>query len=171
MKRPGDHPGSHAGPPEGWDRLDDLEAEGREAVSPTVESQRIPPDEESTIPLIAGSWGDLAVILGVGAGALVALKLAGHGAPFAAAPWALGLAVMWWVAVTATLVTIRRATPGMLMAGLRFERAVPPRRVAWVVVVALVLSATLGIPTAVGRRGWALGGAAGSGITSVVEPS
>ena len=171
MMRTENHPGSQDGPLDGWDRLDDPETGAQEAAAPAVESLKISPDEESTIPLIAGSWGDLALILGIGAAALVALKLGGHGAPFAAAPWALGLAATWWVAATAALVTIRRATPGMLMAGLRFEQAVPPRRVAWVVTVALILSATLGIPTAIGRRGWALGGAAGSCITSVDEPS
>ena len=164
-------PGTHDGPPDGWDRLDEPGAGGRGPKAPAVEVREIRTAEDSVLPLIAGSWGDLALILGVAAATLVALKLGGHGAPFAAAPWAIGLAVAWWAVATATLVTVRRATPGMLMSGVRFARAVSPRRVAWVVAVALVLVVTLGIPTALGRRGWALGGAAGSAVISADEPS
>jgi hypothetical protein len=162
-----DRTGSHEGPPAGWDRLDVGEEPEVEAAAHDGPAQR----DESAIPLIAGSWGDLALILAVVAAALVTLKLSGYGAPFAAAGWALALAVLWWGVAAATLVAIRRATPGMLLAGLQFDHAVPPRRVAWVVVVALLLCATLGIPAAVGPRGWALRAAAGSRVSPAHEPS
>jgi hypothetical protein len=162
MRTAGDRPDPDK-PLDGWDRLepevadDDTRAEARE--------------DHSTIPLIAGSWGDLALLLAVSAAALVGLKISGHGAPFAAVGWALCLAVVWWAMAAAVLVAVRRATPGMLMAGVRFTRAVPPSRVGAVVAVALLLCATLGIPAAVGPRGWALRSAAGSDITSADEPA
>jgi len=163
--------GQQDGPPDGWDRLDEPLGGDKEPGVLAVPVPEIRPGDESALPLIAGSWGDLALILGVAAAALVALKAAGHGAPFPAAPWAVGLAVTWWAAATAILVTVRRATPGMLMSGVRFEGAVSPPRVALVVAVALVLCATLGILSAVGPRGWALGGAAGSPVASADDPS
>lgn len=170
MSGAGDRPDSE-GPLDGWDRIDHSEADGPGPEPAGRADSKADRQDDSTIPLIAGSWGDLALVLGVAAAALVALKISGYGAPFAAVGWALALAVVWWVVATAVLVTVRRATPGMLMAGVRFERDVAPTRVWWVVAVALLLCATLGIPTAVGPRGWALRGAAGSDITSADEPS
>jgi hypothetical protein len=155
----------------GWDRLEVPEHEARRP--PPASGDEPVPDREdrSAIPLIAGSWGDLALVLGVAAAALVALKLAGHGAPLAAVGWALGLAVTWWIMTAAILVAVRRATPGMLMAGIRFARTVQPGRVPWVVAVALLLGATLGIPSAIGPRGWALCAAAGSNVIATDELS
>ena len=121
-------------------------------------------DGGSVIPVLASSWGDLAAMLALCAAVLATLKLSGHGAPFEAAPWAGALAVLWWLVAAAVLVTVRRGTPGMLMAGLAFDDAVSPSRVPWVLLTALVLSATLGLPSAVGRPGWALRAAAGTPV-------
>jgi hypothetical protein len=118
------------------------------------------------IPVIAGSWGDLAVILGLTAASLVALKLAGHGAPFAAAPWAVAVAVLWWRVAAAVLLTVRRGTPGMMAAGVSFAGAVTPARLPVVLLVALLLALTLGLPSAVGPPGWVLRIAAGTPLTA-----
>lgn len=145
--------------PDDWDHLDQT-ADGQ-VLPPELETK--PPgggDDLSTIPLIACSWGDLAAMLALAAATLVALRLAGHGAPFAATPWALALAVLWWAVTAAVLVAVRRGTPGMLMAGVGFEDAVATRRIPWVLLSALLLAATLGLPSAIGRPGWALRAAA-----------
>ena len=118
------------------------------------------------IPAIAGSWGDLAVILGLTAASLVALKLAGHGAPFAAAPWAVAVAALWWLVAAAVLLTVRRGTPGMMAAGVSFTGAVAPARLPVVLLAALLLALTLGLPSAVGPPGWALRVAAGTPLTT-----
>lgn len=147
--------------PDGWDQLQ------RPADEPAATAASGPAlhDPGSVIPVIAGSWGDLAAILGLSATTLVALKLAGHGAPFAAAPWAVGVAVLWWLVATAALLTVHRATPGMVAAGISFAGAVRPARIPWVLLVALLLAATLGLPSAVGPSGWALRVAAGTPLT------
>ena len=119
-----------------------------------------------SLALIAASWGDLALVLAVCAVTLVALKIAGYGAPFAAAWWALALAVLWWLVAAGMLLAIRRGTPGMLLAGVQFSEPVPPNRIAPVLLTALVMGATLGLPAAVGPPGWALTAAAGTRITT-----
>ena len=150
--------------PDDWDQLSEP---ADDDVIPAGAFQPVDdPDDAPVISLIAGSWGDLALILGLSAAALIALKIAGHGAFFAAAGWALALAALWWVVAAGVLVMVRHGTPGMLLAGVRFSEAVPPGRVGGVVLVALVLCATLGIPAAIGRPGWALRMAAGSEITT-----
>lgn len=118
------------------------------------------------IPVIAGSWGDLAVILGLTAASLVALKLAGHGAPFAAAPWAVAVAVLWWLVAAAVLLTVRRGTPGMMAAGVSFAGALAPARLPVVLLAALLLALTLGLPSAVGPPGWVWRIAAGTPLTA-----
>jgi len=150
--------------PDDWDHL---ERPADEPVAPaaTAAAGPAPHDPGSVIPVIAGSWGDLALVLGLSAATLVALKLAGHGAPFAAAPWAVAVAVLWWLLAAAALLTVRRATPGMLAAGISFAGAVRPSRLPWVLLVALLLAATLGLPSAMGPSGWALRVAAGAPLT------
>ena len=147
--------------PDGWDQLPSLADEPAATAAPGPAAG----DPGSVIPVIAGSWGDLAVILGLSAATLVALKLAGHGAPFAAAPWAAAVAVLWWLVAAAALLTVRRGTPGMVAAGISFAGAVRPARLPWVLLVALLLAATLGLPSAVGPSGWALRVAAGTPLT------
>jgi hypothetical protein len=150
--------------PDDWDHL----GEPFENQEPPPGLDPPPPaDEESdsVIPSIASAWGDLASMLGLCAAALIALKVAGHGAPFAAAPWAAAVALLWWLVAATVLVMVRRGTPGMLMAGLMYEDAVPPARIPWVALTALLLAASLGIPSAIGRPGWALRAAAGTPVT------
>jgi hypothetical protein len=151
----------HTEVPDGWDQLS--EAEDDEFPEDVYQPDDAP-DELPAIPLIAGSWGDLALILGVCAAALISLKATGHGAPFGAAGWALAVAVLWWVVAAGSLVMIRHGTPGMLLAGVRFSDSVEPGRIGGVVLVALILCATLGIPAAFGRPGWALRAAAGCDV-------
>jgi hypothetical protein len=160
-------PGSH----DDWDHLH--EPVDGEILPAAVDPPGAGRDDGggTVIPMLASSWGDLAAMLGLCAAALAALKLAGHGAPFAAAPWAGAVAVLWWLVASGVLVTVRRATPGMLMAGLAFEAAVVPGRVPWVLVTALVLAVTLGLPSAVGRPGWALRAAAGTPVAGVGHDS
>jgi hypothetical protein len=151
--------------PDGWDQLE------RPIDPPVAPSRPRSPEAEphegvAVIPVIAGSWGDLAVILGLTAASLVALKLAGHGAPFAAAPWAVAVAVLWWLVAAAVLLTVRRGTPGMMAAGVSFAGAVAPARLPVVLLAALLLALTLGLPSAVGPPGWALRIAAGTPLTT-----
>ncbi len=152
--------------PEGWDQLPNADDE-----SPRIENVKDDerPIDDSSIPMIAGSWGDLALVLGLCAAALVALKISGHGAPFAAVGWALALAVLWWLVAAGTLLMVRRATPGMLLAGLRFSETVPPNRIAPVLIVGMVMCATLGLPAALGPMGWPLTAAAGTGVTAATQ--
>jgi hypothetical protein len=121
--------------------------------------------------VIAGSWGDLALLLGFSAASLLALKLGGHGAPLAALPWTVGLGLVWWCAAAGILVVVRQGTPGMLMAGLGFARPVAQLRVPWVLVTAIVLCATLGIPAALSSRGWPLSMAAGTEVLPAARDS
>lgn len=151
--------------PEGWDHLP---SDDEPPPPDMTEDDEHQPDD-SSIPMIAGSWADLALVLGVCAAALVALKMSGHGAPFAAVWWALALAVMWWLVTAGILVMVRRATPGMLLAGLQFSAAVPPKRVAPVLTVGLVMCATLGLPAALGPMGWPMSAAAGTSVNSATR--
>jgi hypothetical protein len=151
--------------PDGWDQLArtlDAPPAARRPHTPEAE----PPIGTPVISVIAGSWGDLAAILVLTAACLVALKLAGHGAPFAAAPWALATAVLWWLVAAAALLTVRGGTPGMMAAGIWFAGAVAPARLPVVLAVALLLALTLGLPSALGPPGWALRVAAGTPLTA-----
>jgi hypothetical protein len=149
--------------PDNWDRLRDP---GGDRVDPPEPD--VPRDEAAGTPamtVIAGSWGDLASLLGLCAACLVALKLGGHGAPLAALPWAAALALVWWCAAASALVVVRHGTPGMLMAGLTFTQPLSRRRIPWVILTALVLCATLGIPAALSSRGWPLSMAGGVAVS------
>ena len=159
----------HSGSPEvpdGWDQLegpiDAPAAPGRPRALHDEPHEGVP-----VIPVIAGSWGDLAAILALTAASLVALKLAGHGAPFAAAPWAVSVAVLWWLVGAAGLRTGgRRGTPGMMAAGISYAGSVAPARLPVVLLAALLLALTLGLPSAIGPPGWALRVAAGTPLTA-----
>ena len=151
---PGQHP-----VPDNWDQLRDQNGEPTAPSDP--DDLRVEAVGTPAMSVIAGSWGDLASLLGLCAASLVALKLGGYGAPMAALPWAIGLALVWWCAAASTLVVVRHGTPGMLMAGLAFTEPVARRRVPWVILTALVLCATLGIPAALSSRGWPLSMAGG----------
>jgi len=151
--------------PDNWDRLHDSTEELSEQLDPELSS--VEADGTPAMSVIAGSWGDLALVLALCAACLLALKLGGHGAPLAALPWAVGLALLWWCAAAGVLVVVRQGTPGMLMAGLGFARPIAHHRVPWVLVTAIVLGATLGIPAALSNRGWPLSMAAGTAVSPV----
>lgn len=164
MSQDSPHPGAPE-VPDGWDQLEgpiEAPAAPRRPRAPEGD----PHDGVPVIPVIAGSWGDLAAILALTAASLVALKLAGHGAPFAAAPWAVAVAVLWWLVAAAVLLTVRRGTPGMMAAGISFAGSVAPARLPVVLLAALLLALTLGLPSAVGPPGWALRVAAGTPLTA-----
>jgi hypothetical protein len=144
-----------------WDRLRDLPQDG----SAPSAGGREPDSEQAPPPLIillAAAWGDLVAVLLVCTAGLLALVGFGHRVTLPCLPWAVALAVTWWVAASAVLVVVRRGTPGMLMAGVVFSEAVAPRRVGLVVVVSLVVGLTLGLPALLGARLSPLGAAAGS---------
>lgn len=136
--------------PQDWDQIREhtpgTEPEPPEA--PTEEHGQTPP----LITLLGGAWGDLVAVLAVCTAAFVALALLGYGAESGTIPWAMALGTLWWGAAAAALLVIRQGTPGMLMAGVVFENPVPRQRVGWVVLAAMVLGGTLGIPALLGAR-------------------
>jgi len=79
------------------------------------------------IPVIAGSWGDLAVILGLSAATLVALKLAGTAlrSPRLRGRPPSRCCGGWWRRGAADRPP---GTPGMVAAGISFAGAVRPAR-------------------------------------------
>lgn len=79
------------------------------------------------------------------AGTLLALRIAGHHPTLTTLPWAALLALLWWGAAAAAGVTVRRGTPGMLLAGVAFVRQIRPRRVIGVLAAALALAGCLGL--------------------------
>jgi len=143
-----------SGSPEAWDRLS-----ARSPLTPEG-------DEPSLIALVATAWGDLASMLGVCTAALMALTANGHRAALPAFPWSLALAAAWWAAAAAALVTIRRGTPGMLLAGLAFDHSLRPRRLVPVLLAALLQACTLGLPALAGARRSPLGFASGTRLRS-----
>jgi hypothetical protein len=133
--------------PDDWDQLQ--EATPRPPRGGSFPEQ---PETPARITLVAAAWADLVAVLAVCTASLMALLTLGHRATLAALPWAVALAVAWWLAAAAVLVVVRRGTPGMLLAGVAFDRAVPTRRLPSVLAVALLLSATFGVPALVGAE-------------------
>ena len=150
--------------PGNWDRLKDRRAP--EADDGRHDSQSAEPP---ILAVLAAAWGDLVAILAVCAAALVALVGFGHRATLPCLPWAFALALVWWCAAAAILLTVRRATPGMLMAGGVLEDNVAPRRLLAVLAMALILLATLGVPALLGSRRSPLGRVAGSRLKASGE--
>jgi hypothetical protein len=150
--------------PEAWDQLrepaPDLDMEPVE-VEPGRE-----PLEPSRVSLMGGAWGDLVAILAVCTSTFLALSILGYGADSATVPWALALGVAWWTAATAVLLVVRQGTPGMLLSGVVFEDTVPRSRVVWVVLAALALCITLGVPALLGAHASPLRLAAGVDVVS-----
>lgn len=145
--------------PEAWDQIreptPELEMEAVD-VEPAPTTQR-----PSRLSLMGAAWGDLVTILCVCTGTFAALELLGYGAAWRAVPWALALGVAWWTTATVVLLVVRQGTPGMLLSGVVFEDSIPRDRVAWVVLTALVLCVTLGLPALLGSHAWPLRLAAG----------
>jgi len=157
----GDRPGRHDPVPADWDQLREPSATDVPPGSTRPDRSLDPPP---VVSLVAGAWADLVTVLAVCTGCLLALVALGYGAPLTALPWAAGLAGLWWVVAAATLVVVRHGTPGMLMAGLEFDGTIPRRRVPWVVLSALILWSTFGLPSAIGRTGWLLRLSAGVAV-------
>ena len=88
--------------------------------------------------MLASSWADLVSLLAICTGALVTVLIMGERPSMPALWWAAALALLWWVVAAAALVLVRQGTPGMLLAGIRFEAPVEPRRVPRVLMAALV---------------------------------
>jgi hypothetical protein len=119
------------GIPEDWDQLDETETAERQD-EPVSE---VPAAASTVTPLLllGSAWGDLVTVLAVCTASLIALALLGYPTALAAAPWGIGLGVAWWAAAAAVTVVVRNGTPGMLMAGVVFERPVARNRAPWVV--------------------------------------
>jgi hypothetical protein len=119
------------------------------------------PLEPSRLSLVGGAWGDLVTMLGVCTATFIALAMLGYDPHSAAFLWALALGVVWWSTAAAVLLVVRQGTPGMLLTGTVFEDAVPRERVGWVMLAALALCGTLGVPAILGAHASPLRLAAG----------
>ncbi len=134
--------------PRDWDQLQEPADDSPPdlgATEPGGGSERPGP-----LALAAAAWGDLVSVLVVATAVVVALAALGYRADTRALPWATATALLWWAVAAAALVTVRQATPGMLLAGLAFADAVPGRRVLPVLTVAAALWTTLGVLAATG---------------------
>jgi len=139
--------------PGDWDALVDRPSEvGAARSSPPRRDHHLPP----ALTVMASAWADLVGMLAVCTGALIAILVLGERPALSAFAWAAVLGVVWWAFAAAVLVVVRHATPGMLLAGMSFSGAVRPRRIAWVLVAALVGVATFGLSGIIGGRGTAL---------------
>jgi hypothetical protein len=158
-----------SGIPGDWDRIRDAAEEpGPEAFEPEAFEPGLEGDQQIPVSVLVGSaLGDLVAVLGVCALALAVLALLGYRAQLAMLPWTVALAVAWWIAAAAATVLIRQATPGMLMAGVAFESTVSRARIPSVLLTALVLCCSLGIPALLGARHSPLRLAAGVDLVAV----
>ena len=145
--------------PDDWDRLDDdptmpspvtatttepagdLEPDGGDAASHSV-----------VVALLAASWADAVTVLALVTGCVGVLVLRGYNPTPAWLPWAAGAGLSWWLFAAGVLLLVRRATPGMLLAGLQFEEPIPPRRVAPILVAAVAGAMSLGLVAIIGGR-------------------
>ena len=154
--------------PADWDALSDRDLE------PGLEGGTEPPDDGDTEPpvitLMAASWADLVGILAVCTAALLAILVMGERPALPAFAWAAVMALIWWVFASAALLIVRHGTPGMLLAGLRFEKAVDPPRVPWVLLAALVGVLTGGLTGVLGSENSLLRRAGLSALELVDEP-
>jgi len=136
--------------PHNWDELQETE-------DPlTLSSGKIPAADPENEPLVlslfAATWADIVAIVAVSTAALLVLGLIGHQTTVKAFPWAVGLALMWWILSATATVIVRRGTPGMLAAGVILSEPIEPRRVPLVLVSALLLCASLGLLAFLGAR-------------------
>jgi len=147
--------------PGDWDALVDRSPGiGAQASGTTGSDPHGPP----ALTLMASAWADLVGMLAVCTSALIAILVLGERPALPAFAWAAALAVVWWTFAAAVLVVVRQGTPGMLLAGVSFSDPVPPRRVGWVLVAAVVGVATLGLSGVIGGFGSILRLAAGSDV-------
>lgn len=136
--------------PRDWDRIRETEEKSEpESPAPDYGGDDLPPQ---LLLMFGSAWGDLVSVLAICTSAFLALAMLGYGTHVATVPWALALGTVWWIGAAAALVVVRQATPGMLMAGVAFAEHVPRERLPWVIVAALVLGGSLGVPAFLGAR-------------------
>ncbi len=153
------------GIPDDWDLLLDPPSEEKQkAPSTPHEGRDIRPRtvKTSRSALALASWAELAVLVAPCATALAAVRIAGYTVSLGAIPWAGMLALGWWFLATSALLFVRRATAGMLGAGLRFHRPIPPRRLVVTAIAALAAACLAGVLAVLGARWWPPSVAAGS---------
>lgn len=134
--------------PPDWDALTDR---GDEPLVTTDLSRPRDP-EPPALTLMAVSWADLVGMLAVCTGCLITLMALGQRPALAAFSWAAVLSLVWWLCASAVLIVVRQGTPGMLLAGVRFDEPVGTRRVLHVLAAALFGVLTLGLPGLFGSR-------------------
>jgi len=162
--------------PDDWDLIDDDPGvshpqDGPPTLSPDADAIAAAvsqPAGSMLVSLLAAAWADAVTVLVIVTGCVGVLVIRGYGPTPAWLPWAGGAGVAWWLFAAGILLLVRRATPGMLLAGLQFERPVAPVRVGLVLLMAVIGAASLGVVVAIGgRRRGPLALAAGSPIMQV----
>ena len=148
--------------PRDWDQLQKAADDVSQASAGVDEGAD--PIRPGPLALVAATWGDLVSVLAVATTVMAALAVVGYRPDVRALPWAAAAALVWWAAAAAALVTVRQATPGMLLARVAFADTVPARRVAFVLAVAAVLWITLGVLAATGIERHLLRWASGSDV-------
>jgi len=151
--------------PRDWDRLEETGPEATRGPDQPHEDrtdQRLP-----LTTLVGGAWGDLVSVLAVCTATMITLTALGYRDSLTIVPWALALAVLWWGVAAAMLLVVRHGTPGMLLAGIAFEGPVPRTRIVWVLLTALVLACTFGLPACLGSNRSPLRLVAGVGLAAV----
>lgn len=147
------------GVPADWDRLAERGGEnpplGERGAAPSPAS---PP----TLTVIAASWGDALAMMIVCTAELALVHALGHGYGLATVPWAGLAAFAWWLLASAALLAIRQGSVGMLMAGIVCAETIPPRRIPWVLLAAVVSALLVGVPGILGARRHPLSVAAAS---------
>lgn len=139
--------GSEGIPPD-WDSLADRSDEPLLTEEVSTFNDHEPP----ALTLMAASWADLVGMLAVCTGCLITLMVLGQRPALAAFSWAAALSLLWWICAAAVLVVVRQGTPGMLLAGVRFDDPVGTRRVLRVLAAALFGVVTLGLPGLLGSQ-------------------
>jgi len=143
--------------PEGWDRLPEHEeapVPSEEVPVPRLEPVGGPPSEPTILGLTTAAWADLVAMLGPCAAILVALRAGGYPVGLATVPWAGALALAWWLLAAGTLLTVRRGTPGMLLAGMAFSEARGRGALRGVLLLQALSALTLGLPAVLLYRFW-----------------
>jgi len=136
------------GSADAWDRLRHPVVPDRDVSA----GERPPGGGPGRLQLMAAAWGELVAMLGVWTATLLGLVAFGYPVVLACFPWAAATAVGWWVTASAILLVVRRATPGMVMAGLRFSRQPRPSKLPLILATAMALAVTLGVPVFLGAR-------------------
>ena len=136
--------------PHNWDQLQETEdplniSSGKIGVSDFE-------NEPLVLSLFAATWADIVSIVAVSTTSILVLGLIGHQTTIRAFPWAIGLALIWWILSASATVIVRRGTPGMLAAGIIFCKPIEPKRVPLVLLSAFILCVSLGFFAFLGAR-------------------